>query len=120
MARMRKAEVIAALRAAGVEVHGDEKYNDLCRLLKANTDAPAKPTEQKEDAPAGTVRIENRRKKRNTFLADSVRDDDDKRFLNAEISQRKYKGKLKTITTIKHYDVIDGAWLTEFIIDLKE
>lgn len=65
------------------------------------------------------VRISNRRQKRNTFFADAVRDESDRDFLNAEIGLRKYKGKLKTVTTIKHIEPIDGEWITEFIIDLK-
>ena len=70
--------------------------------------------------PARTVRIENRRKKRNMFLADAVRMEDDVKFLNKEIGKREYKGKIVKITTIKHCEVTpEGDWLTEFIIDLK-
>lgn len=67
------------------------------------------------------IKITNRLKKRNTFLADSVRDQRDAEFLNAEISQRKYKGRLLTVTTVKHYVVsADGFWVTEFVIELKD
>lgn len=126
MARKKKAEVIEALKAACVEFDENGKYNDLCKLLKAIT-APEQPTERqtatevKETAEAHptTVKITNRIKKLNTFLADAVREERDKTFLNAEISKRKYKGKLKTITTIKHCEVIDGDWVTKFIIELK-
>lgn len=119
MARMKKTEVIEALKKAGVEFDENDKYNDLYKLLKKTT-TTATPEPQEKTPPAGSVHIENRRKKRNTFLSDAVRDENDRTFLNAEIVQRKYKGKLKTITTIKHCDPIDGDWLTEFIIDLKE
>ncbi len=67
------------------------------------------------------IKITNRLKKRNTFLADAVRDERDDEFLNREISQRKYKGKLLRTTRIKEYVVsADGFWVTNFIIDLKE
>ena len=39
-------------------------------------------------------------------------------FLDQNV--RKYKGKLKSITTVKHCEVIDGNWRTEFDIELKE
>ncbi len=75
---------------------------------------------------SNVVHIENRRKKRNTFLADSVRDQSDRDFINTELGvtrgsglKRKYKGKIKKVTTIKHYELIDGDFVTEFIIDLK-
>lgn len=67
------------------------------------------------------VHIENRLKKRNTFLADSVRNDRDTAFLNAEIGQRKYKGKIVSITTKKYCEVSsEGDWVTTFDIELKE
>lgn len=120
MARMTKVLVIEALTKASVEFDEKGKYNDLCKLLKAQetTETPEPKTE--DVALTSPVRIENRRKKRNTFLADAVRDENDKTFLNVELRKRIYKGKIKTVTTIKHYDLIDGDVVTEFIIDLKE
>ncbi len=126
--RLKKVEVIAALKAiVGLEFDENGKYNDLCRLLKAQT-ATKTPEPTPEAAPLeGPIRLSNRRKKRSTFLADSVRDQSDRDFINNELGttrgsglKRKYKGKIKTVTTIKHYDLIDGDVVTEFIIDLKE
>lgn len=124
MARMTKVLVIEALTKAGVEFDVKGKYNDLCKLLKDSTPVAAiiKPAESKAEdvSPTSPVRIENRRKKRNVFLADSVRDESDKTFLNAELRKRIYKGKIKKVTTIKHYDLIEGDVVTEFIIELKD
>jgi hypothetical protein len=67
------------------------------------------------------VHIENRIRKRNIFLADSVRNERDVAFLNKEIGQRKYKGKIVSITTIKYCEVsAEGEWVTSFDIELKE
>ncbi len=135
MANKSKKAVKAELRALGVEFETDD-YRTLCNLLSEkmagianeisdNNEVADMPVMGKvsvkglRDDPL-QVKITNRRKRlKNMFLADAIRDENDAKFLNAEISQRKYKGKLKTITTIKHYDVIDGEWVTEFIIDLK-
>ncbi len=118
MARMKKTEVIEALTKLGIEFDTNGKYNDLCKLLKAQTITAEIVV---ADRATTQIKITNRLKKRNTFLADAVRDERDREFLNKEISQRKYKGKLKDVHTIKHYEVsADGYWVTEFIIDLKE
>lgn len=66
------------------------------------------------------IRLESRRKKRNIFLSDNYRNELDAAILNKEIGKREHKGKIKTITTIKHVDVTaEGDWLTEFIIEMK-
>lgn len=83
---------------------GDEGFADIDDLMKAGK----------------RITIANRLKKRNTFLADAVRDQRDDEFLNREISKREYKGKLLRVTRIKEYVVsADGYWVTNFIIDLK-
>ncbi len=118
MARMKKTEVIEALTKLGVEFDAEGKYNELCRLLKAHTgpEGPKPPALESKQ-----ITIVNRLMKRNTFLADAVRDQRDDEFLNREIGQRKYKGKLLRTTRIKEYVVsADGYWVTTFIIDLKE
>ena len=115
MARMKKAEVIEALRALGVECAEDEKYNDLCKLLKSKSDAPATSEKKLQ------IKLVNKIARRNTFLADQVRNDRDAVVLNAEIKKREHKGKIKTITTIKQMEVNkEGFYVTEFVIDLKE
>ena len=73
-----------------------------------------------DTSEGGKICITNKIRKRNTFMGDAVRIDRDTLFLNAEIGQRKYKDRIKTITTIKHCEVNkDDFWVTEFIIDLK-
>ncbi len=73
-----------------------------------------------EPEPVKQIRLENKIPKRNTFLSDTYRDERDALILNAEIGKREHKGKIETITTIKHMVVdADGFWVTEFIIDLK-
>ena len=120
MARKTREVVIDELNALGVPVIPDAKYDDLCRLLKQYSD----PNEEgNQPSPTGPepLKIVNRLKKRNTFLADAVRDERDAEFLNKEIGQRKYKGQLLRVTRIKEYVVSDdGYWETKFIIDLKE
>jgi len=67
------------------------------------------------------IKLFNKMPKRNTFLPNAYRDERDAIVLNAEIGKRQHKGKIKTITTIKHMDIDkQGFWVTEFIIDLKE
>ncbi len=119
MARMKKTEVLEALRAIpNLEFDENAKYNDLYRLLKAQTITVDVVV---ADRVLTQITIVNRLKKRNTFLADAVRDERDDEFLNREISQRKYKGKLLRTTRTKEYVVsADGYWETTFIIDLKE
>ncbi len=117
MARLKKDEVITKLIELGVSVEPNAKYNDLCKLLKAQTT----PDNEQTAAEPKQIRIVNKIRKRNTFIGDSVRCDSDTIFLNAEIGRRKYKGKIKRITTIKEYLVSDDGFLvTEFIIDLKD
>lgn len=67
------------------------------------------------------IKLANKIQKRNTFLADAIRNERDAEYLNATIGRREYKGKIKTVTTVKHYEVDeDGFFVTEFTIDLKE
>lgn len=67
------------------------------------------------------VKLVNKIQKRNIYFPDSYRDERDLKVLHAEIGKRQHKGKIKTITTIKHMEVdSDGFWVTEFIIELKE
>ena len=109
---MKKVEVIAALKEKGIEFAEGTKYNDLCKLLKGETTAP-------EAVEATKLRIANKIKKNNMFLADSVRNERDTAFLNAELNKRIHKGKIVRVTTVKEYEVIDGEWVTSFIIELK-
>ena len=75
------------------------------------------PVERK----GNTINLVSKIPKRNTFLSDSVRDERDAEVLRAEAGKREHKGKLKTITTVKHMEVSeDGFWVTEFAIELKE
>lgn len=118
MARMKKTEVIAELTKLGVEFDVDGKYNVLCKLLKAQTTTAEVVV---ADRVLTQITITNRIRKRPTFLSDSVRNERDAEFLNKEIGQRKHKGKLLRVTTIKEYVLsADGYWETKFIIDLKE
>ena len=112
MARMKKNEVIDALNAKGVEIPDGMGYNDLCKLLKGSGDEPVIKPRQ--------IKLTNKIPKRRMFLADSIRNERDTEFLNRELRKREHKGKVTKVVTTKHYDVIDGNWLTEFIIDLKE
>ena len=114
MANISKQAVKDELNRLGIPFSTDN-YQELCDMLKA--------ANVEDEQPAGPVivHIENRIKKRNTFLADSVRNDSDERFLNAEIGQRIYKGKIFSITTKKYCVVSDeGEWVTTFDIELKE
>lgn len=78
-----------------------------------------KPVEPKPVEPK-RVKLSNRMKKRNIFLADSVRDERDKTFINNELHKREYKNKIAKVTTIKYYQLVDEMWQTDFIIELKE
>ncbi len=120
MARMKKTEVIEALRAIpDLDFDETANYNVLCKLLKRLAPDPVDPKPSTADPKQ--IKMVNRIKKRPTFLADAVRDQRDDEFLNREISKRIYKGKLLRVTRIKEYVVSDdGYWVTEFIIDLKE
>lgn len=135
MARKTKEVVIEELVALGVSVEPDAKYNDLCKSLKeaiagnlaeeqSDEILPPGPVPQDEPTGAGTpnqIEITNRLKKRPVFMADAVRDERDKEFLNKEIGQRQYKGRLLRVTTVKEYEVSDdGFWITKFTIELKD
>ncbi len=138
MARMRKTEVIKELNARGIKFDEKTKYNDLCKLLKValnsgeelstpeNKPAILKARAAKRgDTPAIRdklqIKLVSKIARRNTFLANSVRDERDAVILNAEIGKRDHKGKIKTITTIKQMEVNKaGFYVTKFIIDLKE
>ena len=116
MANLSKKKVIARLVELGVNIGDETDYKKLCTMLKDATEQMP----ETEPSPVN-VHLESRKAKRNTFLADAVRDANDARVLNAEIGKRIYKGKIKKITTIKHIEVTDdGDWLTEFIIELKD
>lgn len=133
MAKKRKKQVIEELKAIGIEFNPKAKYKDLCELLRTVSSAPSslpEPTISKEraekrgDTPVcrkgNQITIVNKIPKRNTFLADSVRDERDAEKLRAEIGKREHKGKIKRITTVKEMEVSkDGFWVTEFVIDLK-
>ncbi len=117
MARMKKVKLIEALmNIEGLQFDENAEYNDLYALLKEQELIGNVPTE-----PAASIRIVSKIQKRNTFLANSVRDERDAVVLLAEIGKREHKGKIKRITTIKEMDVDEsGFWITTFIIDLKE
>jgi len=132
MANISKNAVKMELNRLGVKFDTDN-YQELCSLLKDSSLKPesrdsfkddldtALATEDEAESIPVVVRIENRIRKRNVFLADSVRNDNDERFLNAEISQRKYKGKIFAITTTKYCVVSDeGEWVTTFDIEMKD
>ena len=160
MAKLKKAEVIAALTEKGVTIPEGMKYNELCKLLKEAAMTPSLGQAENCDdvctnweyckkegntgrfAPGATcpdrsepesdetpdeeakpeiadVFLKNRKKKNNMFYGDSIRDEADRNFLNNELRKLQYKGKVKRVTTIKHYDPIDGDWVTEFMIELK-
>lgn len=130
--KMKKVEVIAALKEKGIEFDEGTKYNDLCKLLKeakasvVNSDPHALTQDGLDDMgdpvvkpPVEPIYLESRIPKRNIFLADSVRDERDSAVLRQEITKRVYKGKITKITTVKHMQLVDGCWLTEFVIELK-
>lgn len=132
MAKLKKIEVIAALKEKGIEFAEGTKYNDLYKLLKeagplqhSVPDGPAidlhgsYPSTEEAPPPTKELRITNSIKKNNMFLADSVRNERDMAFLNAELQKRIHKGKIVKVTTVKNYVVIDGNWVTDFIIELK-
>ena len=139
MARMKKAEVIEELNARNIAFDEKAKYNDLCKLLKElQSEAPQPEDPQQKEKPAILteraekrgdidvvrddlqIKLVNKIARRNTFLADQVRNDRDAVVLNAEIGKREHKGKIKTITTIKQMEVnAEGFYVTTFVIDLK-
>lgn len=119
---LKKIDVIAELKKRGAVFNQDTiSWNELRALYKATTPPCPRATPPEEPAAPTGFRLESKIRKRNTFLGDAVRDERDKEVLHAEIGKRQYKGKIKTVTTIKHMDVTeDGFWLTEFVVDLKE
>ena len=126
MANISKKDVIKRLDDLGVCTGGITDYKVLCEMLKGATmpepvaEKPADPTPEPETAIGGGVHLESRIPKRNTFLADSVRDDRDAVVLNTELRKRIHKGKVVKIVTTKYAEVTaEGDWLTEFDIYLK-
>jgi len=123
MARKTRVKVIEELTAREIEFDIDGKYNDLCRLLKEDdkiVDKIVSTNKSKKPQKPTQIKLVSRILKRNTFLSDQHRDERDAEVLRKKIGGREYKGKLKTITTIKNMDVSDdGYWVTEFVIDLK-
>jgi len=113
---MKKADVILALTEQCVDIPEGMGYNDLCKLLKAHMDGDT-PTDA---APTRTIKLTNKIPKRNMFLADAVRNERDTEVLNQELRKREHKGKVLRTTTVKEYEVIDGHWVTNFVIELKE
>lgn len=111
---LKKVDIITELSRLHVEYDPKAGYHALRALLKeAKTgDAP--------DAETNIIKFENRMRKRKVFLGDAMRDERDKDVLNAELRKRIYKGKIKEIRTRKVCDPVDGYWLTEFEIELKE
>lgn len=115
------AGVFEAARAEKVAIALVDKINEIISAanIELTLGAPRGVSITVGETTHG-ICIVNTIPKRNIFLADAVRMERDLAFLNAEIGQRKYKGKIKSITTIKHCEVIDGNWVTEFDIELKE
>lgn len=106
---------------------GAKSENLRCRKCGSNESfSIPNDTADLQDGPTGAgtpnqFEIINRLKKRPVFMADAVRDERDKEFLNKEIGQRQYKGRLLRVTTVKEYEVsADGFWVTKFTIELKE
>ncbi len=130
-----KKEIMAKLTELGTKFNPSDKKATLVDLLEATAPTPVDPAlkapitierEEKRGATepvkkGNTINLVSKIPKRNTFLSDSVRDERDAEVLRAEAGKREHKGKLKTITTVKHMEVsIDGFWVTEFAIELKE
>ena len=88
------------------------------KAVKKKAPKPELPPEQPVEKP-NVVKLENRIRKHITFLADAVRDERDREVLNTEIRKRVYKGRIKKVTTIKHYEIVEGHWLTTFEIEVK-
>ena len=69
------------------------------------------------------IRFGNRIAKKNIFLADHYRDEQDEKVFNnkiREIGLQNFKKNVTCITKIKHMVVDErGDWVTEFIIDMK-
>ena len=119
MARMEKEQIVEDLKTLKVDFDEKAKYWDLYKLLKSVTN----PDSSGDDEPAikpRQIKLTNRIPKRRMFLGDAIRNERDTEFLNKEIGKREHKGKILRITTIKECEVIDGNWVTDFIIDLKE
>lgn len=113
---MKEVDIITELSRLRVDYDPKAGYHALRALLRETRAGGASEAETKPNV----IKFENRMRKRKVFLGDAMRDERDKDVLNAELRKRIYKGKIKKVTTIKHYDVIDGHWLTEFEIELKE
>ena len=115
MARMTKVKVIASLKSMVVEFDEESPYKDLVALLQEKTlDVESEPAENKR------IEFSNKLPKRNTFMSDAIRDERDSEKLNAELRKREYKGKVVRTHRIKEYEVIDGFWVTNFIIEIRE
>ncbi len=115
---MKKPEVIKILTEAGIVFDENDNYGKLLALVRS---LPGAPVVEDEPEEKSQIKFTSKIPKRNQFLADKHRDERDAEVLRAEASKRDYRGKIKTISTIKHMDVNeDGDFVTEFIIDLKE
>ncbi len=111
---LKKVDIITELSTLGIDYDPQAGYHALRALLKEAKTGDA------TDAETNVIKFESRIRKRRVFMGDAMRDERDKDVLNTELRKRIYKGKIKKVTTIKHYDVIDGHWLTTFEIELKE
>jgi hypothetical protein len=135
MANISKKEVIRRLGDFNVIIDGITDYKVLCGMLReVTTRVPVEETTPEpvvqepspepepivEESMPTIIHLESRIPKRNTFLADAVRDDRDAVVLNTELRNRIHKGKVVKIVTTKYAEVTaDGDWLTEFDIELK-
>ena len=122
---MKKEQVVRILTEAGIVFNENDNYGKLLALVRSLPGAPIvedEPEEKTEEVKKPVqIKFVSKIPKRNQFLADKHRDERDAEVLRAEASKRDYRGKLKTITTIKHMNVnAEGNFVTEFILDLKE
>lgn len=125
------------VRCFGTVVKADETTctvdfddgDDGCYRHEEVTIIPERPTilgdraEKRGDVPMerskNQIKLVSKIPKRNTFMADKHRDERDSEVLNKAVGGREYRGKIKTITRVKHMQVSkDGFWVTDFIIDL--
>ena len=95
----------------------EEELGRLCASMenKAAPEASFVPDPEQ----CSVIHLENRIPKKRMFLADVIRDERDRQALSTELRKKCYKGRIVRVTTVKHYELVDDCWLTEFEIELK-
>ena len=119
MARMKKDEVIAALKELGAKFDPKAAYNDLCKMLKGLKPKSEKETSDKSDE-VKVIKVKNVMRKRNSYVNPSYRLERDEAELAKITSRRDLKGKIEKVVVVRHMEANkDGDLVTEMEVHLK-